>query len=203
MPPGDEVLGHRLSDFLMGETDEHVDRSRSEVPHFHDRDVRRDKATAALGGMRNAGEEYAVGAPAENGGEKAFFAGRWVTRCAEQHLVAALPQSIGQGLDGLGENLVRDRRYDRGHESGSAGRKPSGQQIRNVPGALDHPAHMFQRAGGHHFRLIEHARDGNRRNARQFGHIPQCEDAGRSTYGRTSTKGCGPMLHPSIMITIS
>ena len=126
-----------------------------------------------------------------------------VTRCTEQHLVAALPQSIGQGLDGLGENLVRDRRYDRGHESGSAGSKPSGQQIRDIPSSLDHPAHMLQRAGGHYFRLIEHARDGNRRNARQFGHIPQCEGADRSTYDRTSTKGCGPMLRPSIMVAIS
>ncbi len=167
MPLGDEVLRHRLPDLLVGEADEHVDRGRREVPHLHDRDPRRDQAPAALVGMRDAGEEEAVGTPAEDGGEQRLLAGRGVARRARAAPGSRFP-TTGRSAPGWTRRRPGSRSPARSRpRTGSCwrpARPPAGWG--RTPCARSPAAHVSDRAGSHHLRVVEHAGDGDRGNAR-------------------------------------
>ena len=129
-----------------------------------------------LPGLRrviDAGEVDRVRTPAQHRGEEGVLARGRIAGQAEEHLVAGLPQAVGQRLDRLDEDGVGDRGDQRGDEPGALGGEAARQQVRHIARAVDDLLHVREGVGGDELGPVDHAGHGDRRNAGKLGHVRQ------------------------------
>jgi hypothetical protein len=79
----DDVARHRRTGLLVRKTDQHVDRIGREVPRLDDRYARSDQALPRVPRVHHAGDDDAIGPPADDRIEQRVFA---------RIVIAALPQ---------------------------------------------------------------------------------------------------------------
>jgi hypothetical protein len=154
---GEQVARHGDADLLVREAHQHVDRRRRHVPGFDHGNARRDEALPHLRRVVDAGQVDGVGAAAQHCRQKRLLARRGVARQTEEHLVAGLPQAVGQRLHSVDEDRVGDRRDDGGHEPRALGGESAGEQVRHVARAVDDLLHVGEGVGRDELGTIDDA----------------------------------------------
>ena len=131
-----EKTRHLAADVGVREAHQHVDRCGREVPGFHHRNARGHEARAAQARVQDAGEENAVGPPADDGFEQRLFAARRVARLAQHELVTRVEQRVVERLDGRHEDRHHRARHHRRNQPAARRGQAAGHAVGHVAGLL-------------------------------------------------------------------
>ncbi len=136
--------------------------------------------------------------PARQEGADQFLLLRRRESAGTEHQVdLALDQRVGQALDGLGDQRVREQRHDRRDDPAAARGEAARQQVGRVAGGADDGLDAGAGGGRHLFGVAQDAHDGHRRNAREGGDIAQSWPATIPGF-RHSVVPSGPGRHPLV-----
>ena len=162
----------------MGKADDDIEGGRGDVPGFHHRDIGGRQQAAAGQGMVDPGQEDPVGPPAQDGGDQGFLLTFRIAGFAQDDLVAGIPEPVAEELDRFGIDRVGDGRDDGRDQPASPGGQAAGQQVGDITGAGDGLVDLLQGFRGDLVRMVQAARDGDRRNTGKLGDIVQGDAAG-------------------------
>ncbi len=181
----------RRPHLFMGETDQHVDRRRRQIPGLDHRDAGGQQAPAARRRPHDPGQHDAVRPTADDRVEQRVLPRLRVPALAEHQLVARLGQPLGQRLNRLEKDRAGDRRDDRGHQPAAGRGKAPGEHVRHIAGPLDRFPHPPQRFSGHLIRRIERARRRDRRDPGELCDVGERDASGPAPGAALARRGGG------------
>ena len=156
-----------MSSGTVGETRDHVDGTRRQIPGLDHRDARPLQAAAHAARVRHAGKHETVDAAPEKRLHQRGLLLEPVPRLPEQQLVAMPCQRLRQAVDGVRKDRVGDGRHDDCHDARAVGGQTAGGEVGQVAQPLDRGPDGAQGGRRELVRRIERARDGNRRHPRR------------------------------------